>query len=89
VRHKSTKTQSLQLFIFISKNFEKLSLLAKRSVAPAQREGWCKGRGAIMDDAASQSVCCARGGCGKDGAKRCGACKQVGVQASHVHTFSE
>jgi hypothetical protein len=27
-----------------------------------------------------QRVCCARRGCGEDGQKRCGGCKQVGAE---------
>jgi hypothetical protein len=32
----------------------------------------------------NEFVCCARRGCGKDGEKRCGGCKQV-TQGLHLH----
>jgi hypothetical protein len=42
--------------------------------------------GGGADDAArngKQFVCCAHRGCGKDGKKRCGGCKQVSVHGLH------
>jgi hypothetical protein len=43
------------------------------------------GAGASGGDAAGggggkRRVCCARSGCGEDGQKRCGGCKQVGAE---------
>jgi len=50
------------------------------------------GRGGGAGDAAhsgKQFVCCARRGCGKDGKKRCGGCKQVSTDCTAPHTSCE
>jgi endonuclease I len=45
-----------------------------------------RGAGGAGDAARSgkQFVCCARRGCGKDGKKRCGGCKQVNTDLHHL-----